>query len=164
MTNKSVWVETRVIPSGRVSRSLGFSRNVLCTFFFFGCAAPIAAHEGFSCCRARALERVGLVVRALRLSCPGYACAFNRGVSMIPTSDPAPSLLADVVLCRRASGAVLVGKFPRGWQGPPRAGPPVAWLVVSECDGMTEPPKASLQAPLLSVHLSVILFSVASIP
>lgn len=52
----------------------------------------------------------------------------------------------------------MTGKFPRGWQGPPRAGPPVAWLVVA--DGVRQhdrAPKASLQAPLLRVRLSAIL-------
>ena len=101
-------------------------------FFFFGCTALIAAHEGFSCCGAQALELVGSVLRAPRLRCSGYARAFNRGVSMIPASDPAPSLLTDVVLCRRLAAAVMIGKVPGGWQGPPRAGPPVAWLVVAD--------------------------------
>ena len=153
-----------MIPSGRVSRSLGFSRNVLCTFFFFGCAALIAAHEGFSCCRAWALEHVGSVVRALRLRCPGYACAFNRGVSMIPASDPAPSLRTS--FCAGGLQELCwLESFPRAGRGLQGLAHP--WLGLSsqtECDGMTEPPKASLQAPLLSVHLSVILFSVASIP
>lgn len=119
------------LASGRISRSL-ISLGMFSVPLFLGCAALIAAHEGLSRCTARALERVGWAVRALRLRCPGYACAFNRVVSTVPASDPAPSLLADVVLCRRPSGSVMTGKFPRGWQGPPRAGPPVAWLVVAD--------------------------------
>lgn len=76
------WTATGLV-SGRISRSLSFSRNVL--------------------------------------------CVFNKGILMIPTSDPGKSsLLVDVFLSRRPSGAVMIGKVPRGWQGSPRAGAPMA--------------------------------------
>lgn len=51
---------------------------------------------------------------------------------------------------------MIIGKVPRGWQGSPGAGPPVAWLVIpdraSELD-MTEPPVGLLPPPGISAEV-----------
>lgn len=51
----------------------------------------------------------------------------NEGIWMISTSDPAKSdFLVDLVPPRRPSGTVMIEKVPRGWQGSPGSGTPMA--------------------------------------
>lgn len=116
--------------SGRISRSL-VSLGMLSVPLFLGCAA-LLQHTRASRCTARALERVGWAVRALRLRLSLVTHAFNRVVSTVPASDPAPSLPGGRCSVQEARSRDDWKKPCRGWQGPPRAGPPVAWLVVAD--------------------------------